>query len=277
MITTRRMAAVGWTRGEIRSLERRELLFRAHAGTFFLNANPSRLAVWTAAVARCGEAALLSHFSAAALWKLVRLDDGWPHVTMPRGARSIHGIRVHASDGLERRVLQLVPVTTLHRTVDDCARTSTPEAIKAMLRQAEYHHAIDLAALHGEARSRRLKAVLQRYVPGQGKTDSELEAAFFELAHRAGLPTPLLQCHIPGGRADFLFPELRLIVEVDGYDAHRGRIAFRDDRARDRANRRRGSETLRFTWEDVQLTADAVVDDLVSAASRLSTVSATKS
>ncbi len=153
----------------------------------------------------------------------------------------------------------------------------TPAAIKSLLRQAEYHHALDLARLEDDARSRRLRAVLKLYVPGQGMTDSELEADFYELAHRAGLPKPLLQGHVPGGRADFVFEALRLIVEVDGYDAHRGRIAFREDRARDRANTRRGYETLRFTWEDVQWAADAVVADLESAASRLSTVSSTKS
>lgn len=37
---------------------------------------------------------------------------------------------------------------------------------------------------------------------GVGRTASELEADFYELAARAGLPKPLLQCHLPGGRAD---------------------------------------------------------------------------
>lgn len=267
---------MGWTRGEIRSLERRELLFRAHAGVFFLSAHPSRLSVWTAAVARCGDAALLSHFSAAALWKLAKADDGWPHVTVPRDSvKKVMEIRLHETTRSTVRVVRdRVPVTSLQRTIEDCSRTMTPPAIKAMLRQAEYHHTLDLTTLAGP---RRLREVLRTYVPGQGRTDSELEADFYELAARAGLPAPILQCHIPGGRADFLFPSLRLIVEVDGYRAHRGRIAFRDDRARDRENRRRGYDTLRFTWEDVQFAADAVVADLESEASRASTVSSTKS
>lgn len=277
VITARRMTAAGWTRGEIRSLVRRELVFPAHAGVFFLGAEPSRLAVWTAAVARCGGRALLSHWSAAALWWLVREDAGRPHVLLQRGARRVTGIQVHATTRpAERCVRRLVPVTSLARTIEDCAMTATPERIKALLRQAEYHHDLDLTTLTA-TRSRRLKAVLTHYIPGQGKTDSELEAAFYELAHRAGLPRPLLQRHVPGGRADFLFAELRLIVEVDGYQAHKGRIAFTEDRARDRANRRRGYDTVRFTWGDVQLAADAVVDDLANEASRRSTVSSTKS
>lgn len=257
------MLAVGWTRDVIRSLERRELILRAHSGIYFIDAVPSRLAVWTAAVARCGPAALLSHWSAAALWRLIHGDTGWPHVTVPKGAVArVTGIRLHQSRRpAERCVRDGVPVTSLTRTIEDCSRTMTPHAIKRMLRQAEHHHALDLALLAG-TRSRRLRDVLALYVPGQGRTESELEAAFFELSHRAGLPAPVLQRPIPGGRADFAYEDPKLIVEVDGYDAHRGRVAFREDRARDRANLARGYVTVRFTWEDVTETPEAVVADL---------------
>ena len=118
--------------------------------------------------------------------------------------------------------------------------------------------------------------MLRAYVPGQGRTDSALEADFFELiATRTPLPRPAVQRPTPGGRADFVWRELGLVAEVDGYGAHRGRIAFREDRLRDRRNLRAGLTTLRFTWEDVQLTPAAVADDLVSAASSRSTVSST--
>jgi hypothetical protein len=253
-------------------------VFPAHTGVFFLSANPTQLAVWTAAVARCGSDALLSHWSAAVLWKLLPRDAGAPHVTVKRGARRVQGIRVHATTRPPIPTHRsLIPVTTLHRTIDDTARLLTPRGVKSMLRQAEYHHPIDLERLAAEATSRRLKDVLRRYVPGQGKTDSELEADFYELSARAGLPIPLLQRPIPGGRADFVYETLRLIAEVDGYDAHKGRVAYREDRARDRANANRGYETLRFTWEDVEVEPQVVVDDLARAASRRSMVSSTKS
>ena len=61
---------------------------------------------------------------------------------------------------------------------------------------------------------------------------------------------------MPGGRADFVCDELKLIVEVDGYDAHKGRVAFREDRRATAATSRRGYVTLRFTWEDVQEVPD---------------------
>ena len=65
---------------------------------------------------------------------------------------------------------------------------------------------------------------------GQGHTDSPAEALFLEICARSTLPPPERQRRTSGGRVDFLWPSLGLIVEVDGYDAHRGLIAFRDDR-----------------------------------------------
>lgn len=200
VITSKRMRALGFTRGQIRSLVRRELLFPAYAGTFFLIANPPRIAVWTAAVARCGSSALLSHFSAAALWKLWR-DEGPPHVTRPRGAHAVKGIVVHHTTRAPERVIRSqIPCTTLERTIDDCSRLLAPAGIVRLLRQAEYHHDLDLVALGEQARSRRLKRVLARYVPGQRKTDSELEADYFVISHKAGLKTPVSQWDAPGGR-----------------------------------------------------------------------------
>jgi very-short-patch-repair endonuclease len=51
--------------------------------------------------------------------------------------------------------------------------------------------------------------------------------------------------------ADFLWREQRLVVEVDGWAAHRGRQAFLDDRERDAYFRLRGLEVWRFSDEQV--------------------------
>ena len=72
-----------------------------------------------------------------------------------------------------------------------------------------------------------------------------------------------------GGRVDFVWPELRLIVEVDGWDSHRGRVAFTEDRRRDREHWRQGFHTLRFTWSDVTLTPREIAADLLLAAERV--------
>ena len=50
---------------------------------------------------------------------------------------------------------------------------------------------------------------------------------------------------------DFLWPDLRLIVETDGARTHNTDTAFHADRRRDVELRVQGYETLRFTWDHV--------------------------
>jgi very-short-patch-repair endonuclease len=47
---------------------------------------------------------------------------------------------------------------------------------------------------------------------------------------------------------DLLWREQRLIVEVDGWEAHRSRSAFEEDRARDARLTLLGYRVVRFTW-----------------------------
>ena len=58
---------------------------------------------------------------------------------------------------------------------------------------------------------------------------------------------------------DFLWREHRLIVETDGYTAHRGRQAFEDDRVRDNELMASGYDVLRFTQARVANEPDEVV------------------
>ena len=57
---------------------------------------------------------------------------------------------------------------------------------------------------------------------------------------------------------DFLWREERLIVETDGYAAHRGRQAFEDDHTRELALHADGYRPRRFTDRQVRRQPDAV-------------------
>ena len=83
------------------------------------------------------------------------------------------------------------------------------------------------------------------------RTRSELERIFLGLCRRYRLPTPEVNVEIGPYTADFLWRERRLVVETDGWGAHRGRQAFEDDHARDAYLRLQGFEVLRFTYEQV--------------------------
>jgi very-short-patch-repair endonuclease len=66
------------------------------------------------------------------------------------------------------------------------------------------------------------------------------------MASRHDLPRPEVAADIGGYEVDFLFPEVRLIVETDGLAAHRTRRAMEGDCLRDRHNLVAGYRTVRL-------------------------------
>jgi very-short-patch-repair endonuclease len=162
-------------------------------------------------------------------------------------AKSRRGIRVHRSRTLDasqapRRLG--IPVTTPSRTLADLRRTLPKARFAAALRQAEF------LGLPIEGRLE------------PDRTRSELEARFLGICRRHRLARPEVNRRIGPFTVDFVWPERRLIVEVDGFRAHGGRAAFEDDRARDVALRLRGFEVVRFTWRQLEDDPGQLADGL---------------
>ena len=102
----------------------------------------------------------------------------------------------------------------------------------------------------------RLRAALALDGLGLDRTKSHLERRFMRLARGDGLPAPTVNesMAIPGEewQCDFVWHRERLIVEVDGWDTHRTRKAFHEDRRRDQLLQAAGWRVLRFTDRDVR-------------------------
>ena len=77
---------------------------------------------------------------------------------------------------------------------------------------------------------------------------TELEDRMLALCRRHRLPQPEVNVRVSRYEVDFLWRDKRLIVEVDGWGAHRTRSAFEEDRARDARLALLGYEVVRFTW-----------------------------
>ena len=103
-------------------------------------------------------------------------------------------------------------------------------------------------------------------------TDSELERRFLKLIRRAGLPVPKTQQRIQGFRVDFLWPELRLVVETDGLRYHRTAAQQSKDRRRDQALVAAGFIVLRFTHAQVRYDPEHVGATLRAVLDRKSVV-----
>lgn len=191
-----------------------------------------------AAVLACGNRAVLSHRSAAALWGLLSTSvSGADVITSGSGGRIKRpGIRRHrtrslpATDVTYRR---RIPVTTPARTIADLRSVVPAAQVRRAIREAEVLGLDPGACIKLD------------------RTRSELERLFLQLCRRHRLPLPEVNARIGGFKVDFAWRHAALIVETDGYRFHRGRQAFEDDRARDVELRLLGYEVVRFTYRQV--------------------------
>jgi very-short-patch-repair endonuclease len=131
------------------------------------------------------------------------------------------------------RVRHRIAVTTPARTVADLRRVVAQGELRRAIRQAGV-----LGLVIGEDAS-------------PDRTRSELERLFLSLCDRFRLPVPNVNVRIGLYTADFLWARRRVVVETDGWRAHRGRLAFEEDHARDLELRLHGYEVLRFTYSQV--------------------------
>ena len=150
-----------------------------------------------------------------------------------------NGIALHRSTTLSARHCtrrEGIPVTTPARTLADLRPLLSPAQFASAVREAEF---------------------LRLPIGDQPETEgarTDLEERMVAVCRRHRLPQPEVNVKVDRFEVDFLWRELRLIVEVDGWDAHRTRSAFEEDRARDARLSVLGYEVVRFTWR--QLTRD---------------------
>jgi very-short-patch-repair endonuclease len=185
-----------------------------HRGVYAVgHANLSPEGQMMAAALAYGSGAVVSHESAAYLWRMSPRCPSIVHVTVAgtarRGKRAgivLHYSRTLRSDQTTRR--KNIPVTKPDRTRSDLGWDRVP-------------------------------------------TRSGLERRFLRICRVYGLPRPEANVRIGSLLVDFLWREQRLVVEVDGYRYHSDRESFRADRARDRELNRRGFVVMRFADDEL--------------------------
>jgi very-short-patch-repair endonuclease len=228
-----------------------------------------------AAVLACGEGAVLSHRSAAALWEIGTENRHRIDVSVRRRTRlRRHGIHVRARHGLrDADVLRHagIPVTGIVRTLIDVATELDSTAVERAVNEADKLDLADpetlrsaLEGYSGERGARRLRTILDART--FRLSDSDLEILFRPLAAAAGLPPPLTKQIVNGFEVDFFFPDLGLVIETDGLRYHRTPSAQARDARRDRAHTLAGMAPLRFTHYEVKYEAAKVTWALERAA-----------
>jgi very-short-patch-repair endonuclease len=268
---------MGMTEEAIDGRLRNGRFHRLHAGAYALGRRSiSREGRWMAAVSASGPNAILSHWSAAALWMLRPNSRERIDITVPHRSRSNDLIRRHISKVPEdeRTVEQGIPVTSVPRTIFDLAATEPVDVVENLLREMEYLELRDRLSLWdllerypGKRGSRKVRAALNRLKeepPGRKRSPLEERFAPFLSQHR--LPLPRFNDPITvGGKhyeVDCHWPGTEQIVELDGWGSHKTRSAFREDRARDRRLRVAGYSVTRITWNELDDEPEAIAADL---------------
>lgn len=199
-----------------------------------------------AAVLAAGDGAVLSHYSAAALWDLVDPDDlrGGLEITSPRHIR-MQGVVAH------RHVLRRpdrhqrfhIPTTGIERTLVDLSGHKSPRALGRLIDEAIRRDLTTVGRLElaterhrrrGEPALASVRDALARRGAGYDPGDSDWEQEMDRLWEEMGLPASERQYPIvlPSGRKvvpDRVILAARITVEWDGYEHHGYRSDFEHD------------------------------------------------
>lgn len=195
-----------------------------------------------AALLACGPDSVLSHRSAGAVWRLLAYPEAArPWVTVPPGRSEtrpkIEIVRARL-DRRDARAKERLRVTSPPRTVVDLARGLDDYMVE---------HVIADASFRGLASERELAEQLARCPNRRGnravrwalglergprRTRSGGERALLRLLRESGIEGFETNAVIHGREVDFLWRDRNFGVEIDGWDGHKGRIAFERDRAK---------------------------------------------
>lgn len=242
IVARRHLLAMGVSKSSVQRLIDRRFLYPRFHGVYSVGPTITQRGWWMAAVDACGDRAVLSYWSAAALWDLLAplsvID-----VSRPGCRRSgPDGLRVHNVRELnpaEHGTIDGIPVTSLARTVLDIA-AGPKRQLRRAWDEAERRELIDM---------REVQAVLANHPrhPGRNAFErlieeaadprqdirSEMEHIFWELVLDEQLTLPLTNLPFGPYTVDCYWPHAKLVVELDSRTFHERRMAFEEDRERD--------------------------------------------
>ncbi len=264
--TRRELVRTGVSKGPLADAVKAGRILRLRRGVYGLGLVEGTDAVAAAALSLRGA---VSHDSAAVIWGLEMVHRPGQHITVPRNRSRATFDGVHRADLDVVEIRHGVRVTTPARTVVGCARVLPLRGAVVLIDSALRAGLVtcdELAEETRRVRGNNTPKVRRAVGMADPRCGSVLESMLRVLLVQAGLPPDESQLVIRDqrrrfvARVDFAYPKVRLIVEVDGFEFHRERSDYRADRRKANAFSRERWWLLRFTWEDVVMYPDYVVE-----------------
>jgi very-short-patch-repair endonuclease len=276
VIALEQLLEAGLGRDAVADRVQRRTMQRLHRGVFLLGAAPpTQMARARAAVLACGEGAVISHRSAAELFRLLPETRGDVDVTVVGRNPGRHpGIRLHRPRTMARHhvtSMRGVSITSVARTVCDLAATEPAREVEAAIQEALYRKILTpeaLAQVLEREPRRRGAPVIRALIEDPRMTRSEKERTLLRLVDAAQLPRPVTNVRLHGYLVDAYWPAEGLVVEFDGWDGHGHRIAFESNRKRDQVLLANGIRVMRVTGRHLKVEPVAVAARIAMALKR---------
>lgn len=256
----------GLSPGAVKYATHTARLHRLHRGIYAVgHPRVSHRGRWLAAVLAAGPGALISHLTAARLYRLHPPDSSAAvDLTLPHPAKRGHtrpGIHTHAADvpagdaGLAAGIPAVSPAWMLLGVAASASaatleRIHDEACVHNLLRPGDLDTLIARSAgCHGNPA---LRDLARRQAGPAGFTREAAERKLWRLLTAApGIPRPARNATVRDYEVDALWPDARLIAEVDGYATHGHRAAFERDRRKRSALEASGYRVLAFTWRQL--------------------------
>ncbi|HEX4904651.1 MAG TPA: type IV toxin-antitoxin system AbiEi family antitoxin domain-containing protein [Acidimicrobiales bacterium] len=278
MLTYAQALELGYSRSQIRTHVSTGAWVEIRKGVYIVGAVPPSWEQTLCAVTLGFDDCWISHGTAGRLQKLKHapLVDGI-EILRPYGKhRRVDGVIEHRSRIItpaDVTRVQRLPVTSIGRTIVECSGRLTPKQTGEMIDDAKRRHpqaleetraAFARVASGGRRRLRGIRAALGLRIPGYDPGESDLELRALRVLVAAGLPMPVQQLRVTLNgqrrRIDLAYPDLKIAIELLGWEWHGGRAAFDADHARSNELVAIGFRLLQFTSE----TSDADMVRLVT-------------
>lgn len=192
------------------------------------------------------------------------------HIGTPRRIRTpLPSVVFHYKPDLTRELVSGIPCTTATQTLLDLAATEDPKLVRRSLAQLDYERKLSRQAIcaacgRGKPGSAALLSALNSYIPQLSYTKSALEDEYLYLCQRFKIPLPQVNASVHGEEPDCYWPELGLVVELDGGGNHSSAPQRHRDQRKALKLRSHGLAVLRYTNDQVFNTPERVARDTLA-------------
>lgn len=263
---------MGVSREQVAVRLRARRLVAMHRGVYLLGAVAPPYANEMAALLAYRLNATLSDWSAAALWDLLPYPATSPvWITVPSARNASRpGIQTRRAtlDCGDVRRKHGMALTSPPRTILDCAAVLPANRLEALVAEAHYRRLASEKELCDQIKRNpgkrgilALRSALE--LPGGPmRTRSPAERWLLALLRSRGITGFRTNVRVAGYEVDFYWRDARLAVEVDGYDAHSGRVAFERDRLKAANLKAHGVSVMPVTGRQIRTDPNGVISRL---------------